>query len=409
MKNFTAALLSLVLIFTFSVTGVYAISAETAAEDIINYLLTSTNSASAQAFADGYLSLYAGMGAEWYAYSLSRCENLDFSVYTDALEKYNDSGAGINVVQAEKHALILMSLGAGNSYASEILDDSAFGLGIMSRIFALHIINNGFSTEKVNADTVISSILSLKKADGGWAVSDGAADVDCTAMVLQAVAPYYAHRDDVKLAADGALALLSSRQQSNGGFMSYGNENCESCVQVILALTSIGIDPDTDARFIKNGHVLTEVLSSYRLPDGSYSHLPAGAYNGTSTVQALEAYVSLKLLAQGRRFFDPAVTAQPAVTSEESFSDRATSAAAQSQAPLTALTNQVETVTVTETLTTVDTPSGENDTMPQLSVTCTQPAEARAESKKFLVPLLCAAAVLLAAVIFFIISGKHKR
>lgn len=409
MKNFTAALLSLVLLFSLSVTGAYASSADAAAENIIDYLLASTSSASAQAYVDGYLSKYAGMGAEWYAYSLSRCENLDFSVYTDALEKYNDSGAGINAVQAEKHALILMSLGAGDSFANKILDDSAFGLGIMSRIFALHIINNGFSTIKVNADTVISSILSLKKADGGWAVSDGASDVDCTAMVLQAFAPYYAHRDDVKHATDGALTLLSSRQQSNGGFMSYGNENCESCVQVILALTSLGIDPDTDARFIKNGHALTEVLSSYRLPDGSYSHLPAGAYNGTSTVQALEAYVSLKLLAQGRRFYDPAITAQPTVTSEESFSDRATSAAAQTQTPQTALISQSETVTVTETLTTVETFSGENDTVPQLSVTCTEPVETRAESNKFLVPLLCAAAVLLGAIVFFIISGKHKR
>ena len=47
----------------------------------------------------------------------------------------------------------------------------------------------------------------------------------------------------VKAAVDKALDVLSELQLATGGFGSWGTENSESCAQVIVALTALGIDP----------------------------------------------------------------------------------------------------------------------------------------------------------------------
>ena len=50
---------------------------------------------------------------------------------------------------------------------------------------------------------------------------------------------------------------LSSQQLEDGNYSSYGVPNTESTAQVILALSSLGIDGFTDERFIKNENTLT--------------------------------------------------------------------------------------------------------------------------------------------------------
>ena len=45
----------------------------------------------------------------------------------------------------------------------------------------------------------------------------------------------------------------------NGDFATYGLFNCESTAQVLTALTSLGLDPLKDARFIKNGKTVLEM------------------------------------------------------------------------------------------------------------------------------------------------------
>ncbi len=62
--------------------------------------------------------------------------------------------------------------------------------------------------------------------DGGWALDGNATDVDMTAMAIQALAPYYNKSNKtVKDAVDTALAWLSTKQNSDGGFSSWGKAN----------------------------------------------------------------------------------------------------------------------------------------------------------------------------------------
>ena len=160
----------------------------------------------------------------------------------------------------------------------------------------------------------VDRILALQMEDGGWSLTSmlgGAADVDVTAMTLTALGPYYRAGDKaVTAAAEKALTLLSNRQSKNGDYATYGLFNCESTAQVLTALTSLGLDPFSDARFIKNGRTVLDGLLQYRLPDGSFTHAytqdpengaaEAGAYNYLATDQAAYALVSLWRQQQGQ-------------------------------------------------------------------------------------------------------------
>ncbi len=131
-------------------------------------------------------------------------------------------------------------------------------------------------------EKLISSILAAQLENGGWALSENTADAATTAMAVQALAPYYGTRSDVKAAVDKALALLSEMQNTVGGFGTGTEANSQSCAQVIIALTALGVDPAKDTRFIKNGRSVVDVLCSCAA-DGGFSLVPGGNTDPTAT------------------------------------------------------------------------------------------------------------------------------
>ena len=112
-------------------------------------------------------------------------------------------------------------------------------------------------------------------------------------MAIQALAPYYKTNETVKAAVDKALEALSTLQRNDGGFGSWGTINSESCAQVIVALTALGIDPTADSRFVKNGHTVLDALAGFYVTGGGFRHTAGGERNGMATEQgyyALAAY-----------------------------------------------------------------------------------------------------------------------
>ena len=119
------------------------------------------------------------------------------------------------------------------------------------------------------------------------------ADPDMTAMAIQALAPYYKTNETVKAAVDKALEALSALQRNDGGFGSWGTVNSESCAQVIVALTALGIDPTADSRFVKNDLTVLDALASFYVTSGGFRHTAGGDLDGMATEQgyyALAAY-----------------------------------------------------------------------------------------------------------------------
>lgn len=127
-------------------------------------------------------------------------------------------------------------------------------------------------------EDLIASILSQQFEDGGWAVTpEGSApvttaDIDMTAMAIQALAPYYNTRKDVKDAVDKALVCLSRKQLDDGRFQSWGTTNSESAAQVVVALSALGIDADKDSRFVKSGNSALDGLLYFAVETGGFGH-----------------------------------------------------------------------------------------------------------------------------------------
>lgn len=135
---------------------------------------------------------------------------------------------------------------------------------------------------------------------GGWALSGNTADADVTAMAIQALAPYYRSNVEVTDAVDRALVVLSNLQNSDGSFSSYGVANAESTSQVIVALTSLGINPAEDNRFIKNGNTVIDGLMQFAVDGGGFMHVYGGQRDGMATEQAFYALTAYNRLLNGK-------------------------------------------------------------------------------------------------------------
>ena len=157
--------------------------------------------------------------------------------------------------------------------------------------------------EQTTREGLVAEILTSQCSDGGWTLAGDTADVDMTAMALTALAPY---KDDaeVKAAVDAALTYLSDAQQADGGFMSWGAANSESCAQVIVALTALGIDPTSDERFIKEGGTVLDALCAFACEGGGFRHSSDQAEpDGMATEQGFYALAAYDRFRQGRHAY----------------------------------------------------------------------------------------------------------
>lgn len=187
---------------------------------------------------------------------------------------------------------------------TEALFDTSFVTkqGLNGAIFALLALDSGeYPAPEGLRDALLDAILSRQLPDGGFAFSGERADPDMTAMALAALAAY-TDRADVASAVEQALEALSALQGENGGFASYGEENAESCAQVILALAALDLSP-TDERFVKNGVSVLDALLTYRVEEGGFAHLPNGE---TDAIATMQSYAALTAICCGGSLYRPA-------------------------------------------------------------------------------------------------------
>lgn len=156
-------------------------------------------------------------------------------------------------------------------------------------VFGLLALNSRNYTS--DTSWLVQAVLEQQNEDGSWSASADTkpvGDVDMTAMALQALAPY--HKDSgnetVNTAVEKALNWLSGKYRS-------GYDSSESCAQVVIALSALNLDANTDARFTKTveGKTLSVLgnLLQYRVAEnGGFKHQFADkAVNEMATEQAL--------------------------------------------------------------------------------------------------------------------------
>ena len=248
-------------------------------------------------------------GGEWMVIGLARSGRTVPAGYYDNVVEYvkakADANERLHPAKVTDNARVILALTAIGKDVTNVgghnllkgLDNMAYvqKQGINGPIFTLIALDshNYPTMGDVTREKLIQVILDAQLPNGGWNLSGENADTDMTAMAIQALAPYYKTNEAVKAAVDKALEALSALQRNDGGFGSWGTVNSESCAQVIVALTALGIDPATDSRFVKNGNTVLGALAGFYVDGGGFKHTADGERNGMATEQgyyALAAY-----------------------------------------------------------------------------------------------------------------------
>ena len=248
-------------------------------------------------------------GGEWMVIGLARSGRPVPAGYYDNVVDYvkakADANERLHRAKVTDNARVILALTAIGKDVTNVgghnllkgLDSMDYiqTQGINGPIWALIALDshNYPTSGDVTREKLIETILGAVLEDGGWTLSGNDADPDMTAMAIQALAPYYKTNETVKAAVDKALEALSALQRSDGGFGSWGTVNSESCAQVIVALTALGIDPTADSRFVKNDLTVLDALASFYVTGGGFRHTAGGDLDGMATEQgyyALAAY-----------------------------------------------------------------------------------------------------------------------
>ena len=159
-------------------------------------------------------------------------------------------------------------------------------------VFGLLALNSGNYTQ--DSYWLVQAILTQQNADGSWSASaetKPASDVDMTAMALQALAPYYNEGGDttVNAAVDKALQWLSAKYKNTG------YTSAESCAQVVVALSALQLNANSDSSFVKTvdgapTSVLGDLLRYYLGEGQGFKHAASGkTADQKATEQALYA------------------------------------------------------------------------------------------------------------------------
>ncbi len=301
MKPVIKCLVSVLLAATLLLpSSVNSVSARTQSDslydmalDLIDFQVDSGKFESREEWLEKGLAKNIENGGEWYIIALSQLDGFDLFFTEEHIENYLSENKIHSRVTRQKYALCLSSVGSTSSYISSVLDEISASDGIMSLVFGLHLLNNRYESKGCSVNDLKSAILSRVGEDGGWSLTGASiSDVDVTAMTLQALSPYVNDDKAVSEAVSSALRFLSESQLDSGGFKSYGQENAESSAQVLIALSSLGIDFQTDTRFIKNGNTVLNALEGFRLPSGGFAHISDMKFSAGATAQALCALVS---------------------------------------------------------------------------------------------------------------------
>lgn len=326
MKKTAAFLLSLALLLSLLPEAVFAAPAgqrreeadiESIAQGIINWKKQDNGAApEGNLLNDTYLELAGTTPGDWYPIGLGRLGVPDaydayLAVIKDIVQtRYKQPGKLSSVKSTEWHRISLAILAMGGDPTNMGLDEAGQPInliadgsynrgaatslgrqGINGWIWGLICVDSmrydipagSFYTR----DDIIVEILRQQLADGGFTLTGETADPDITAMALQALAPYYNSEKrytyqqkmlgssvtkTVRQVVDESLHCLSALQLDSGDFKSWGTQNVESTCQVVVALCALGIDPQQDPRFIKNGVTLIDGILAYQLPDGGFVH-----------------------------------------------------------------------------------------------------------------------------------------
>ena len=243
--------------------------------------------------------------ADWYALAAARVGLAESYLSYQAVLKnsivsrYQTEQKLSDQKATEWHRIALAFSATGgdatNVEGIDLIDDGVFNRGRVASldtqglngyIWALITVNSMQYATPENAvdtrSTIIAGILNKQLMNGGFTLDDDEANVDITAMAIQALAPYIHSNETFKLANDevktvyqavsDALTYLQNEQLQTGNFASWNEVNLESLAQVTIALSSLDFQQEQMQNFEREGRTLLDNLMAFTQKDGGFTH-----------------------------------------------------------------------------------------------------------------------------------------
>lgn len=269
--------------------------------------------------------------ADWFALSCARLgkpinSNAYLDEFTNKVNLSTLSSASLNCLS------LSVSSNGGNPTAfasSNLITDGIYGhspsedgvVGWIWSLIALDCRNYTVpSGVPYSRDDIIVEIIRQQLDDGGFAQTGSVPDAGVTGLAIAALSPYinseYSYSFNsksgnkvtktVKNVVDNSIAKLSEIQNSDGSFSSSSKlANSVSTARAVIGLCSVGINPNTDLRFIKSGNSALDGLMKYRLQNGGFGYSSSSDESDYSASQALLAFSAYsRLINNKRRVFD---------------------------------------------------------------------------------------------------------
>ncbi len=176
----------------------------------------------------------------------------------------------------------------GDNYTVTFQNNTDQALTLLALDSANYMPNSG----KAVRAAIIDALYADQLSGGGWAESGGDFDLATNAQVLEALAPCY--QDQAKFMAlgsvttytelqamvDQALAAIKSQTSNHYG-------NAEVCGQVVAVLSTLGIDADSD-----DYQALTALMIYYDKATGAFGSEDTGIITKTATEQGVLALIA---------------------------------------------------------------------------------------------------------------------
>lgn len=241
------------------------------------------------ALLDTIAGTYKENSNEWVVMDMAAYEDLkaDVSAKTTAKAKQEYINAAIKAVKAgtspaartySKADIILRSVGADATKLYGVNDNTVIDTASLLRSLEITdlydapwvLLANMQGDLQLTEDQIsaIVTMLERQQQENGlygdtW---EGQAynDIDTTGTVIAALSSLYGSNTTAKNIVDQAITGLSLAQGNNGSF---GSSNSDA--MVIIGLAAMGINSDTDTRFVKSGNSLLDGLLSYAFSDNS--------------------------------------------------------------------------------------------------------------------------------------------
>ncbi|OON97386.1 MAG: hypothetical protein ATN36_03625 [Epulopiscium sp. Nele67-Bin005] len=330
--------LSLLIISTLT-TPIFATSLDTLQSNTINFT-TPQLETSVQKTLDNTANYilettptpqFGVIGGEWAILGLARSnvkipdnyfENYYNHIEKIASQNHTDHSRGwsLKVTETQRLALTIAAIGKDPTNVNGVdlvdysynkannmpyLPNTILGerQGLNELIFGLMTMQlaDSYTNSQDNPDSVINTILTdYKTIDGGFNLSKEnlLGDIDITAMTIQALAPYYNQTgyENVTSSIDNAVKFLYQKLN----LTPVDELHSENLAQTIVALCSIGINPNEMSSFNIHNSTLINLLLNFSLSNGAFEHVKGEGANQMATEQSFYSLVAYERFIQNK-------------------------------------------------------------------------------------------------------------